>query len=81
MVEAGTIGALSKVMEVGAMDSVLSLVAAALRCLTQAALPSEAHRKEGTAAPGNGEDVGGKNRREGRIAPRRFNVRVVGVKS
>ncbi|CAM9151716.1 unnamed protein product, partial [Ectocarpus sp. 13 AM-2016] len=35
MVEAGTIRALSKVMEVGATESVLPLVAAALRCLTQ----------------------------------------------
>ncbi|CAM9289078.1 unnamed protein product, partial [Laminaria digitata] len=60
MVEAGTIGALSKVMEVGAMDSVLALVAAALRCLTQAALPSETQAKEGTGGvSGFGEGAGG----------------------
>lgn len=61
MVEAGTIGALSKVMEVGAMDSVLALVAAALRCLTQAALPAETQAKEGTGGvSGFGEGAGGK---------------------
>lgn len=47
MVEAGTIRALSKVMEVGAVESVLPLVAAALRCLTQVASPPEApHPKD-----------------------------------
>lgn len=59
MVEAGTIGALSKVMEVGAMDSVLGLVAAALRCLTQVASPSEAQLKQGTGVTSDGEDAGG----------------------
>lgn len=46
MVEAGTIRALSKVMEVGAVESVLPLVAAALRCLTQVASPAEAPPKD-----------------------------------
>ena len=63
MVEAGTIGALSKVMEVGAMDSVLVLVAAALRCLTQVASPSEAKPKEGTGVSSYGEVAGGKGTR------------------
>ena len=46
MVEAGTIRALSKVMEVGAVESVLPLVAAALRCLTQVASLPEASPKD-----------------------------------
>ncbi|CAM9447883.1 unnamed protein product, partial [Hapterophycus canaliculatus] len=46
MVEAGTIRALSKVLEVGAVESVLPLVAAALRCLTQVASPAEAPAKD-----------------------------------
>lgn len=46
MVEAGTIRALSKVMEVGAVESVLPVVAAALRCLTQVASPTETPPKD-----------------------------------
>lgn len=59
MVEAGTIRALSKVMEVGAVESVLGLVAAALRCLTQVASPKEASLKDGVGAAGGGEGGGG----------------------
>lgn len=44
--EAGTIRALSKVMEVGAVESVLPLVAAALRCLTQVTSLAEAPPKD-----------------------------------
>ena len=69
MLEAGTIGALSKVMEVGAMDSVLALVAAALRCLTQVASPSETRRKEGTGVTSYGEDTGGVQRSWGILLP------------
>lgn len=67
MVEAGTIRALSKVMEVGAVESVLPLVAAALRCLTQVASPPEAPPKDNekekdglvTAPSGDGGDGAG----------------------
>lgn len=56
--EAGTIRALSRVMEIGAMELVLSLVAAALRCLTQVTTPKGAWPKEGTAGASDGEDGG-----------------------
>lgn len=67
MVEAGTIRALSKVMEVGAVESVLPLVAAALRCLTQVASPTETPPKDkdkekdgiGGAPSGDGDDGAG----------------------
>lgn len=67
MVEAGTIRALSKVMEVGAVESVLPLVAAALRCLTQVASPTETPAKDkdkekdgvGGAPSGDGDDGAG----------------------
>lgn len=63
MVEAGTIRALSKVMEIGSAEAILGLVAAALRCLTQVVSPKEASPKEGTgggAGGGDGEDGGGR---------------------
>lgn len=75
MVEAGTIRALSKVLEVGAVESVLPLVAAALRCLTQVASPTEAPTRDkdtnkekpkggmGVVSSGDGDD------REGRLHP------------
>lgn len=67
MVEAGTIQALSKVMEVGPVGSVLPLVAAALRCLTQVASPTEAPPKDkdkekdgiGGAPSGDADDGAG----------------------
>lgn len=76
MVEAGTIRALSKVMEVGAVESVLPLVAAALRCLTQVASPPEAPPKDSEkekdgvvmVASGDGDDGVGAQRRGGTIA-------------
>lgn len=70
--EAGTIRALSKVLEVGAVESVLPLVAAALRCLTQVASPTEAPTKDtekdkeklkggiGTVTGGDGDNQGGR---------------------
>lgn len=67
--EAGTIRALSKVMEVGATESVLPLVAAALRCLTQVPTRVETpakdkdkeKHKDGTrmGASGDGDDAEG----------------------
>lgn len=76
MVEAGTIRALSKVMEVGAVESVLPLVAAALRCLTQVASLPEAPPKDSEkekdgvvmVASGDGDDGVGAQRRGGTIA-------------
>lgn len=71
MVEAGTIRALSKVMEVGAVESVLPLVAAALRCLTQVASPPEAppkgseKEKDGIVMVPSGDGDDGAGARDG----------------
>lgn len=54
MVKAGTVLALSRVMEVGTTESVLGLIAATLRCLTRVAMPSreEVSPQEASGAVG-----------------------------
>lgn len=82
MVEAGTIRALSKVMEIGSAESILGLVAAALRCLTQVASPKEASAVEGagggTGGDG-GEDGGGRIGGSGKKTRRNTTIKIIQV--
>lgn len=63
MLEAGAIRALSMIIETEAAESIVSLVAAALRCLTQAALRN-AHILSSKDAGGGGDSNKGSSEGE-----------------